>query len=210
VRETIQHKPGDVVVHPKRPEWGDGIVKSAARAAVKGKVGQRLTVSFANNGITTINTAIVQLIPKELVQQMNNPETQSQGWLSQLEQQSSGRSGSALTELPESFSDPFSSLETRLATVLDSFRYGAKEPTPRGLLEWAISQTGANDPLSEHSRHELEQAYDVYARDRNRHLIDLIRQLKQQNKASAITVAANDKRFTPEARATLNEIMRKL
>ncbi len=61
---------------------------------------------------------------------------------------------------------------------------------PRSAATWssprvtAITRaTGLNDPLSKYTRHDLEQAFPRFARDRDQHLVELVRQIKRQGKA---------------------------
>ncbi len=50
-RSTIE--PGQWVMHPDRPEWGEGQVQSA--------IGSRITVNFEHQGKVLINAALVEL-----------------------------------------------------------------------------------------------------------------------------------------------------
>jgi hypothetical protein len=48
-----EFEPGVYVRHPKKPEWGVGLVQSA--------IGERVTVMFEHAGKVVINTSIVVL-----------------------------------------------------------------------------------------------------------------------------------------------------
>ncbi len=61
----VMFKQGDRVLHARRPEWGDGLVRQATAIAHDGKDAQRLIVDFPNKGRVTINTAIASLQAKE-------------------------------------------------------------------------------------------------------------------------------------------------
>ena len=123
----------------------------------------------------------------------------SGGWLAQLEQKTESRE---LWSLPESFTDLFTTLEERLRATLDTFRYEdpsanynpvrGPRPNARGLLDWAVSQTGLNDPLSSYTRHELEQAYRRFARDRDQHLAQLVRTAKREGDAQLLNRLAKE------------------
>ena len=54
--------------------------------------------------------------------------------------------------------DPFSSATERLKATLDNFRFNAQA---RPLIDWAIAQTGLDDPLTLYTRQELEQAVEI-------------------------------------------------
>lgn len=200
-------KRGDVVVHRSRPEWGEGTVDRATEFEHKGTPAQRVVVRFANRGLVTVNTAVAPLVSKSQRTDMTRTQSSTHkskpaaggGWLAQLEQQTDPRE---LWSLPEALSDPFVDLETRLRATLATFRF--EEPSPpknpvlgphphaRGLLDWAVAQTGLNDPLSQHTRHELEQAYRRFARDRDQHLAQLVRTAKREGEAGLLTRLAKE------------------
>ena len=79
----------------------------------------------------------------------------------------SGRILAALKSLPDAATDPLSSLASRLRASLGLYRYSTE---PRSLLDWAVAQTQLGDPLSHLNRHELEQAFGLFALHRDRHL----------------------------------------
>lgn len=182
---------GDVVLHPRRPEWGEGRVDQALTIVHEGQPAQRLVVTFTHYGRTTINTALAPLIAKEGNPPMSTTHTSSnrtfnaastnapssgRGWLADLE--GKPRQGE-LWALPEALTDPFDSVARRLAATLETYRFNN---SPRSLLEWAIAQTGLSDPLTKYTRHELEQVFPRFVRDRDNHLFDLVRTLKRQNR----------------------------
>ena len=182
----IQFARGDKVIHPKRPQWGDGDVISAVTITHEGKAGQRLTVRFANHGQTTINTAIVPLVSKETVSTMSSTSSYShsgQGWLDTLSRDANGHE---LFKLPDDLTDPFATLEKRFENTLRSYKAVPDGRDPRVLLDWAVIQTGMNDPLSKYSRSELEQAFPRFARDRDNHLASLIKQFKAKGMLSVV------------------------
>ena len=179
--EVPQFLPGDVVIHPRRREWGHGVVERAQQIAHQGKAGQRLVVAFANHGRTVINTAVAPLLLKDTTEQMSSSTSRRpshRGWLDTLAE-SNGRSEPELSALPEAMTDPFASIGARLLATLDSYRYSTEA---RLLLDWAVAQTGLDDPLTKYTRHELEEAFPRFARTRDRHLRELVRQLKAEGK----------------------------
>jgi hypothetical protein len=205
MQTATQFTRGDVVIHPRRPEWGDGVVDQAVTTTHEGKAAQRLVVRFSNQGSVTINTGVATLVRKDAISAMTTTTTPSfatalktgagaregasggsggseggGGWLASL---GSGPQTAELHRLPEAMTDPFASIQKRLTATLESYRYSTE---PRSLVDWGCAQTGLNDPLSKYTRHELEQAFPRFARDRDHHLNDLIRTLKKQGKASLI------------------------
>ena len=112
-------------------------------------------------------------------------QTAGNGWLSELEGKSQGH-GAELWQLPDSLSDPFSSDLQRVVATLETYRYSTE---PRALIDWAVAQTGLDDPLSKYTRHELEQAFPRYARDRDQHLDQLVRDLKRNGRRDVLAEA---------------------
>lgn len=103
------------------------------------------------------------------------------GWLDAMDPD--GSKSNELWDLPDELSDPFASLADRLKATLQTYRFSTE---PRALMDWAVVQTGLNDPLSKYTRSELEQAFPRYVRDRDAHLKDLVRQLKRANDYGAL------------------------
>ena len=206
--ETPEFRPGDEVIHPRRPEWGDGVVDQVTKVQHQGRAAQRLVVRFAHHQRVTINTAVAPLIPKESYNAMRSSNnvtsgtsTLEGGWLGALEQDADEHE---LWRLPESMTDPFSSLTRRLQATLDSFRFSTE---PRSLTAWAVAQTGLEDPLTKYTRQVLEQAFPRFARDRNNHLHELVRQIKRQNEHALLHDTLQNIR-TEVARKALEKAMR--
>jgi len=209
--EVNELSPGDMVIHPRRPEWGEGVVNSTMKIHHQGRPAQRVIVSFAHRNKVTINTAVAPLIAKESYQAMSStPSTATTaspsdgGWLGSLAQRTTERSEHELWRLAEPLTDPFSSLNHRLQATLDSFRFSTE---PRRLTAWATAQTGMHDPLTKYTRQELEQAFGRYAHARESHLQDLVRQLKRQNQKRFLNQAIQAAR-EPGAREAIKRAMR--
>lgn len=228
--QQLQH--GDVVVHPRRPEWGRGVVKEATWITYRGTPAQRVAVQFANKGRVVINTAVAPLVasdagpaspppteplnasspsdPSASASTMhqspssaNAPTNPDAGWLNDLER--GRRQGhAALTELPEAMTDPFLPLHRRLEATLESYRF---TDAPRSLIDWAVAQTGYDDPLSHYTRHELEEAFVRFRHQRDRHLQSLVRTIKQKGESSVLTSALRTTRHDA-ARNALRKLMR--
>ena len=111
--------------------------------------------------------------------------------------------------------DPFSNLASKLRATLDSYRFTASPPmsqTPRDarcLLDWAIAQSGLDDPLTHFNRHELEQAFGRFAMQRDRHLAALALQAKRDERLSVLDDASRQHR-DPVARAALRAARKKV
>ncbi|MEZ6192751.1 MAG: DUF3553 domain-containing protein [Phycisphaerales bacterium] len=184
MNQIDRYQQGDVVTHPRRPEWGQGVVKAAQAIVHQGNAAQRLSVEFANHGRVVINTAVAPLAPKGKKTTMSSSIAASKGWLDQLER--SNKNSHELWELPEALTDVFSSDLQRLSATLDSYKYTTE---PRPLIDWAVVQTGMNDPLTKYTRHDLEQAFARFARNRDQHLKELVRQLKRNGKHQTLVQA---------------------
>ncbi len=184
MNQIDRYQQGDVVTHPRRPEWGQGVVKTAQAIVHEGSAAQRLSIEFANHGRVVINTAVAPLAPKGNKQTMSSSIAAGKGWLDQLER--SNKNSHELWELPEALTDVFSSDLQRLNATLDSYKYTTE---PRPLIDWAVVQTGMNDPLTKYTRHDLEQAFARFARNRDLHLKELIRQLKRNGKHQTLAQA---------------------
>ncbi len=203
--QTLSFQVGDHVVHPRRPEWGQGTVRQARTIQHNGVTAQRLAVDFANHGRTVINTAIATLQHKGKVQPaMSSSSTTNGGWLGQLERSATGKAPThELWDLPDALSDPFVSDAERLQATLDTYRFSTE---PRSLFEWASAQTGLNDPLTRYTRQEMEQAFPRFARDRDQHLKQLVFQLKRS--APDVLKQAQRQTRLPAAQSALAKAMR--
>ena len=197
------------MIHPRRPEWGGGVVDEVMEILHDGQSAQRLIVRFAHRNRVTINTAVAPLMAKETYIAMRsrnestfNTSTTTGGWLSSLEQDPAG--GHELWRLPEAMTDPFSSLARRLQATLDSYRFGTEA---RSLTAWAVAQTGLDDPLTKYTRQELEQSFPRFARNRDNHLQDLVNQIKRNGERDLLDQALANTRATA-AREAIKRVIR--
>ena len=67
--------------------------------------------------------------------------------------------------VPDRATDPFVPLAGRLKFIYDLYRFNRSGGS---LIDWAIAQTGLDDPLSRFNRHELEQFFDRWCWERDR------------------------------------------
>ncbi len=204
-------KKGDLVLHPKRPEWGNGKVEGVAVVLHQGEKAQRVRVRFSQKGLVTINTGVASLLFQDDTGLDRKNEMSSvvdggcvgRGWLKNLEDAVSG-SSHELWALPESLKDPFLSLEARLRNTAESFKYSAE---PRSLIDWSVMQTRLDDPLSKYTRHELEQGLAHFQRDRDLHLKALVGQLKAKQQTQVVlSIMANTE--YPKAKVAIAKAMK--
>jgi hypothetical protein len=166
---------GDRVRHAKRPEWGIGRVIKTEDVSSNGSRSQRLSVRFPGEGVKTLSTAHADLehVNSDALPSVNGSDESSvevwtrvgsSEWLAPVARR---KIEEMMISLPGDVRDPFNSIRRRLAETLGLFRFDC---SGRGLIEWAVAQTGLEDPLTRFSRHELEQYFDRWAFERDVHL----------------------------------------
>jgi hypothetical protein len=124
----------------------------------------------------------------------------SKGWLDELETGDQHE----LWALPDALSDPFLSLPERIKLTLETYKFSTE---PRSLIEWAIHQTRLDDPLTRYTRQEMEHAFPRFARSRDNHLKDLVRQLKREGKPEQVRQARRTAK-SPAAQSAFDRAMR--
>ncbi len=172
---------GDRVRHPRRPEWGIGSVVKADEVTLNGQRTQRLSVRFPNAGLKTLSAAHAELEPAEepAAATATDPHPLAEWdkmhdneWLAPLARK---KVEEAMLRLPPNCRDPFNSLRNRLAASLDLYRFNR---TGRSVIDWAIGQSGLEDPLTRFTRHELEQLFEPWLTQRDQHLQKLLGEAK--------------------------------
>ncbi len=193
---------GDRVLHPGKPEWGVGHVARASAETHEGQPVQRLTVRFERAGVKTLSTAHAKLspapdeAPRPLADaQTGEPEPQTPP------------STETMTRLPEPARDPFATPIERLRQTLSLYRFSKEGGA---LLDWAAMQSGLVDPLSQFSRHDLEDLHDRFSRTLDQHLgamvIEVKRAVGSDLRAADIQKVIAD--APPRARAALQRVAR--
>ncbi len=174
---------GDRVRHTRRPEWGIGSIVKTEEVTVNGLHTQRISVRFPNAGLKTLSTAHAELrlVGDDAASEGNGEhgdtvrDWQKHGesdWLGGVARR---KVDEAMVSLPAEVRDPFNSLRMRLASCLDLYRFGR---TGRSLMDWAVAQTGLEDPLSRFTRHELELLFDQWAVQRDALLHKLLQEAR--------------------------------
>lgn len=175
---------GDRVRLCRRPEWGVGSVVKVEAAMRNGTRSQSVSVRFANEGLKVLNTAVAEI---ELVDYEHNQENaeakehplqqwqqfSEDDWLAPMAQR---KIQEVMVSLPENVRDQFCSIKRRLRQTLELFRF---ERTGGSLIEWAIAQSGLDDPLSRFTRQELELLFDRWMMHRQDHLQKLLQEASQ-------------------------------
>ncbi len=186
---------GDRVLHTTRPEWGIGAIVKVEELPVKDQPAQRLIVRFPNAGLKTLSTshATLQLVPDGAtgVGEDGDADTLAgwdkmteSDWLGEVAQRKVKK---VMVSLNGVARDPFVGLETRLGACLDLYRF---DRTGHSLIDWAVAQSGLDDPLSRFTRHELEVLFDQWAEHRAEHLQKLLAQARSDHQLVTRLVAA--------------------
>ncbi len=169
------YRQGDELKLCSRPEWGTGKVTKVEHLTREGERDQRLWVKFPNVGMKTILAGVAEIErvgdprPEEDDHSFAAREMSHQsGWLGEIMKD---RPEEAMTSLPPECSDPFTSIRKRLERTIALFRFDGSSSS---LIDWAIAQTGLDDPLSRFNRHELEAFFEQWRRARDARARDLV------------------------------------
>jgi hypothetical protein len=79
--------------------------------------------------------------------------------------------------IPMACRDPFNTAEHRLRRTLELYKY---DMSGKGLMEWAMMQTGMDDPLTRFNRTELEMFFKHYSHELNKHLAKLLSEMREE------------------------------
>lgn len=181
---------GDMIRHRNRPEWGVGSVIRTEDTSINGTPTQRLAIRFPNAGLKRLLTAQADL------QRVTGDESggdsiatgqtesrleawdklEQSEWLGPLARR---KIEETMITLPESSCDPFASLERQLSATLKLYRF---DRSGKGLVDWAVAQSGLKDPLSRFTRQELEQLFDRWALERDAQLGRLLASAKYESR----------------------------
>ena len=186
---------GDRVRHAGKPEWGIGTVVKVEQLPVNGHASQRLSIRFPNGGTKTLVTGHADL---QRVTESADPFNQEvpsvqawdkmneSDWLSPLAKR---KVEEAMISLPTDIRDPFNSMSKRLTIMLNLYRF---DRTGKGLMDWAVAQTGLDDPLTRFSRQELEQKFERWCFERDGYLAKLLQECRSGGEQLALTSALKE------------------
>ncbi len=179
---------GDRVIHPAKPEWGVGIISSAAMSDHEGKSCQRLGIRFDRVGLKTISTAFVDfsLASDSRVGSVEAPKASVNDSISPLAGLTEKEAGQHMSSLPESATDPFASPAERLRATLALFRF---EPAGGSLIDWAAAQSALADPLSRFNRPQLEEFFHGFSRNLQAHLSKVVRDANTVGRDELVQIA---------------------
>ncbi len=200
---------GDQVGHVDHPEWGSGSVAKVQDTVAGGKPSQKITVRFPNAGIKMIQS-ISGKLQRVDAEATSLEEPRSAELIEELDRMSqddllapvaSRRLQEIMLAIPEPCRDPFRSLSDRIESTLALWRF---DEGSGGLNEWAVIQTGLDDPLARFNRHELEEHFKRWSHDREQHLKRLLREAGD----TSIDVDALLAKAPSVARRTLQRVHR--
>jgi hypothetical protein len=181
---------GDKVRHTAKPEWGAGVVTTAAGSTHEGKPCQSLTIRFDRAGVKTISTAFAKLVAADEPGFLAAPrpdafpdaeEGEPDPFLGARDPRE------IMSKLPDAATDPFTTPANRLKATLVLYKY---QPVGASLLDWAAVQSGLSDPLSRFNRHELERFFEGFVLARDNHLKKLVQEMKKVDPAGLALAAA--------------------
>ena len=180
----IKFEFGDSVRHARRPEWGVGSIVKVEDMATNGNATQRLSVRFSNAGLKKLNADKAEL---EIVDDANgSASSTSHSSIRELDRMSESewlaphaqkKIEAIMVSMPPEIQDVFNSLRYRLEFTLNLYRF---DRSGRGLIDWAVAQSGLDDPLSRFNRHVLEGLFDRWAKERDICLGKLLKDARKQ------------------------------
>lgn len=199
----MKHKPGEQVRHPGRPEWGVGEVTKVELITRDGRPDRRVWIRFPNEGTKTVLASVAGLETVEddetpsredgtLLDRASSHET---GWLGEIAKK---QPEDAMVALSDRATDPFLPVMRRLEHIYELYRFNR---TGGSLIEWAIAQSGLDDPLSRFNRHELEQYFDRWSWERDRALARTV----DEGRREGLSIDALLQNAPPSARRGLKK-----
>jgi len=176
---------GDRVTHPQYPEWGNGAVIKVENTAVQGGPTTRVTVRFSSAGLKSFVGDQLPLVLLDDGHIMPGDSVSTRPAIAEVEDLERTGLTQAVEQklleimhtIPLACRDPFNSAEHRLRRTLELYKY---DMSGRGLMEWAMAQTGMDDPLTRFNRTELEAFFKQYSHDLNQHLSKLLSEMREE------------------------------
>lgn len=188
------YKQGDELKLCSRPEWGIGHVTRVEQVTREGQRDQRVWIRFPNVGVKTIlaGAAQIERLNGELQEEHTfaaREHAHETGWLGEI---SKTQPEEAMTKLPPETTDPFTSIRTRFKVMANLYRF---RPDGASLIEWAIAQSGLDDPLSRFNRHQLEEFFRRWAWERDEHARQLVFESKRNGEPIDDLIGCADDRM---------------
>ncbi len=177
--QTTSFKIGEKVRHSKRPEWGVGSIVKLEVITREGRADRRIWIHFPNVGEKTVLASMAELEHVEERDPHGAPtladaHARSEGgWLGAIDRK---KPNDLMTQLPDAATDPFIPLRRRLQNTLALYRFdgGSK------LIDWAVAQSGLNDPMGQFTRHDLEAFFQRWRFALDAHLGKLLQEARRE------------------------------
>jgi hypothetical protein len=174
---------GDRVTHPKFPEWGSGAVIKVENTHANGEPVKRVTVRFTHAGLKSFvgNSfpldvmASEQAMPGDSIGKRPAIAAVEDLERSGLNQAVEQKLEEIMFAIPHACRDPFNTIEHRLRRTLELYKF---DMSGKGLMHWAMAQTGMDDPLTRFNRTELEVYFKQYSFLLKQHLSKLLREFQ--------------------------------
>jgi len=176
-------KKGDRVRHPSRPEWGTGAISRIETLSRGGTPDMRIWVRFPGTGEKALlaSAARLELVdsgaPKAVLGERPTVHeldmANGGGWLADV---SKRKVDDVMVAVPDEALDPFAAPQRRLANILALYRF---DGSPARLVEWAVAQSGLDDPMTRFNRQELEQFHKRWLVNLDTQLLKLLTELKR-------------------------------
>ncbi len=179
------YKKGDHVRHPSRPEWGHGVITKIEMVSHDRSSDLRMWIRFPSIGEKTFLASAAGL---EVVddQGMSNSVharptldalqlARGGGWLGAISKRTPEE---LMTALPGEATDPFLPLRKRADFTIRLYRFDGSAVK---LIEWAVAQSGVEDPLSHLNRQEIEQFYRRWLVNLDNHMKKVLTDLRREN-----------------------------
>ena len=180
--QTTSFKIGEKVRHSKRPEWGVGSIAKIEVITREGRPDRRIWIRFPNVGEKTVLASMAELEHVEATLPTGGPTLadlharSDAGWLGEI---SKKKPEDMMSALPDAATDPFIPLRRRLQNTCALYRFDAGSK----LIEWAVAQSGLNDPMSRFSRHDLESFFQRWKFALDAHLGKLLQEARRETGA---------------------------
>jgi len=180
---------GDRVTHELHPEWGSGAVIKVENAIISGSPVPRVTVRFANAGLKIFAGNALPLTPMESGHTVPGDRYFERPAIAAVEDlEKSGLTQAVekkmleiMLSIPMACKDKFNTAEYRLKRTLELYKF---DMSGRGLMEWAIVQTGMDDPLTRFNRGQLEEYFKRWVRERDSQLANVLSELRDDPKTA--------------------------
>ena len=177
--QTTSFKIGEKVRHAKRPEWGVGAITKIEVITRDGRPDRRIWIRFPTAGEKSVLSSMAELEHVEAAPMGGAPTLADaharadSGWLGEIAKR---KPEDMMVALPDGATDPFVPLRRRLEQTFSLYRFDA----PSKLIEWAIAQSGLNDPMSRFSRHDLEAFFKRWKFALDAHLGKLMQDARRE------------------------------